>query len=101
MRDSIRTIRLLRSHRVAVSQQGKKWSNPGKMLRARSVKRAILLTMKELINIIVQKTGISEGDAQKAVQVMLGFRKTKMPAPCGHWIHSSAEAGGPRKPVIS
>ena len=37
--------------------------------------------MKELINTIVQKTGISQEDAQKTVQVVLGFLKTKMPAP--------------------
>ena len=37
--------------------------------------------MKELINIIVQKTGISEENAQKAVQVTLGFLKTKLPTP--------------------
>ena len=36
--------------------------------------------MKELINVIVQKTGISEENAQKAVQVMLGFLKAKLPA---------------------
>jgi len=36
--------------------------------------------MKELIDIIVQKTGISEENAQKAVQVTLGFLKTKLPA---------------------
>jgi hypothetical protein len=35
--------------------------------------------MKELINTIVQKTGISEENAQKSVQVMLGFLKTKLP----------------------
>ena len=37
--------------------------------------------MKELINIIVQKTGISEENAQQAVQVTLGFLKTKLPTP--------------------
>jgi hypothetical protein len=37
--------------------------------------------MKELINAIVQKTGISEENAQKAVQVTLGFLKAKLPAP--------------------
>ena len=37
--------------------------------------------MKELINVIVQKTGISEKNAQKSVQVMLGFLKAKLPAP--------------------
>ena len=37
--------------------------------------------MKELINIIVQKTGITQENAQKAAQVTLGFLKTKLPAP--------------------
>jgi hypothetical protein len=36
--------------------------------------------MNELTNIIVQKTGISQENAQKSVQVMLGFLKTKLPA---------------------
>ena len=36
--------------------------------------------MKELTNVIVQKTGISEENAQKAVQVTLGFLKAKLPA---------------------
>ena len=37
--------------------------------------------MNELTNIIVQKTGISEENAQKSVQVTLGFLKTKLPTP--------------------
>ncbi len=37
--------------------------------------------MNELINVIVQRTGISQENAQKAVQVTLGFLKTKLPAP--------------------
>jgi nucleoid DNA-binding protein len=44
--------------------------------------------MKELINVIVQKTGISEENAQKAVQVMLGFLKTKLPAPVAAQLDS-------------
>ncbi len=44
--------------------------------------------MKELINVIVQKTGISEENAQKAVQVMLGFLKTKLPAPLAGQLDS-------------
>jgi len=36
--------------------------------------------MKELTNIIVQKTGISQENAQKAAQVTLGFLKAKLPA---------------------
>ena len=48
--------------------------------------------MKELINIIVQKTGISEENAQKAVQVMLGFLKTKLPAPVAGQLDSFLSA---------
>ena len=44
--------------------------------------------MKELINIIVQKTGISEENAQKAVQVTLGFLKTKLPTPLAAQLDS-------------
>ena len=44
--------------------------------------------MKELINVIVQKTGISEENAQKAVQVTLGFLKTKLPAPVAAQLDS-------------
>ena len=48
--------------------------------------------MKELINIIVQKTGISEENAQKAVQVMLGFLKTKLPSPLAGQLDSFLSA---------
>ena len=48
--------------------------------------------MKELINIIVQKTGISEENAQKAVQVMLGFLKTKLPPPVAAQLDSFLSA---------
>jgi nucleoid DNA-binding protein len=49
--------------------------------------------MKELINIIVQKTGISQENAQQAVQVMLGFLKTKLPAPLAGQLDSFLSAG--------
>ena len=49
--------------------------------------------MKELINTIVQKTGISEENAQKAVQVMLGFLKTKLPAPVAAQLDSFLSPG--------
>jgi hypothetical protein len=48
--------------------------------------------MKELINIIVQKTGISEENAQKAVQVMLGFLKAKLPTPLAAQLDSFLKA---------
>jgi hypothetical protein len=44
--------------------------------------------MKELTNIIVQKTGISQGNAEKAVQVTLGFLKTKLPTPVAAQLDS-------------
>ena len=37
--------------------------------------------MKELVNIIVQKTGITQENAQKAALATIGFLKTKLPAP--------------------
>jgi nucleoid DNA-binding protein len=49
--------------------------------------------MKELINIIVQKTGISQENAQKAVQATLGFLKTKLPAPLAGQLDSFLRAG--------
>jgi hypothetical protein len=52
------------------------------MLRARARQETDLRSiMKELINVIVQKTGISEENAQKSVQMTLGFLKAKLPAP--------------------
>ena len=57
--------------------------------------------MKELINTIVQKTGISEENAQKAVQVTLGFLKTKLPAPVAAQLDPflSARTTSPVNPV--
>jgi hypothetical protein len=49
--------------------------------------------MKELTNIIVQRTGISQENAQKAVQVTLGFLKTKLPAPLAGQLDSFLSAG--------
>jgi hypothetical protein len=67
----------------------KKRSNADKMLRARAREGSDLLsTMKELINIIVQKTGISEENAQKTVQVTLGFLKAKLPTPLAAQLDS-------------
>ena len=51
--------------------------------------------MNELINVIVQKTGISEENAQKAVQVTLGFLKTKMPAPLAGQLDTFLSARTP------
>jgi hypothetical protein len=37
--------------------------------------------MNELVNLIVQKTGISQENAQKAAQTAIDFLKTKLPPP--------------------
>ena len=67
----------------------KKRSNLDKMLRARARQETDLRSiMKELINVIVQKTGISEENAQKSVQVTLGFLKAKLPAPTAAQLDS-------------
>jgi hypothetical protein len=55
--------------------------------------------MKELINIIVQKTGISQENAQKSVQVTLGFLKTKLPTPLAAQLDSVLNAGP--SPVVN
>ena len=49
--------------------------------------------MNELTNIIVQKTGISQENAQKSVQVTLGFLKTKLPTPLAAQLDSFLSAG--------
>ena len=49
--------------------------------------------MNELTNIIVQKTGISQENAQKSVQVTLGFLKTKMPPSFAGQLDSFLSAG--------
>jgi hypothetical protein len=64
------------------------------MLRARTRHESELETMKELINTIVQKTGISQEDAQKTVQVVVGFLKTKMPAPFAAQLDSFLSGSG-------
>ena len=50
--------------------------------------------MKELINVIVQKTGISQENAEKAVQVTLGFLKTKLPTPLAAQLDSFLTTSG-------
>ena len=64
------------------------------MLRAHTRRESDLETMKELINTIVQKTGISQEDAQKTVQVVVGFLKTKMPAPFAAQLDSILSGSG-------
>jgi len=50
--------------------------------------------MKELVNIIVQKTGITQEEAEKAVQATIGFLKTKLPPPLAAQFDSFLSGGG-------
>ena len=53
--------------------------------------------MEELINLVVQKTGISQDDARKAVQVVVDTLKSKLPGPIASHLDaflSSGLAGG-------
>jgi hypothetical protein len=42
--------------------------------------------MNELVNLIVQKTGIPAATAQTIVNLVVGFLKKKLPAPVGAQI---------------
>jgi len=49
--------------------------------------------MNELINLVVQKTGISQDDAQKAVQVVVDALKSKLPAPIAAQVDTFLSGG--------
>ena len=49
--------------------------------------------MDELINLVVQKTGISQEDARKAVEVILSQLKSKLPGPIASHLDSFISGG--------
>ena len=49
--------------------------------------------MNELVDLVVQKTGISQEQAQKAVQVMVDFLKSRLPAPIAAHVDSFMTGG--------
>jgi hypothetical protein len=49
--------------------------------------------MDELINLVVQKTGISQEQARMAVETVLGFLKSKLPAPIAGQLDSALASG--------
>ena len=49
--------------------------------------------MDELINLVVQKTGISQDDARKAVEVVLNTLKSKLPGPIASDLDSFISDG--------
>jgi uncharacterized protein (DUF2267 family) len=50
--------------------------------------------MDELIKQVAQKVGISEDQAQQAVEMVLGFLKDKLPAPVASQVESVLKGGG-------
>ena len=53
--------------------------------------------MEELVQLVAQKTGLSEEMAQKAVETVIGYLKDKLPAPISGQIDgllSGGETGG-------
>ncbi len=50
--------------------------------------------MEELVKLVVQKTGISQEAAEKAVEVVLGFLKEKLPTPLNSQIENLAGSPG-------
>ncbi len=49
--------------------------------------------MNELVAMVVQRTGMSQEDAQKAVATVLEFLKEKLPAPIASHIDSFLAGG--------
>ena len=49
--------------------------------------------MDELVNLVVQKTGISQEDARKAVDVVVSALKSKLPAPVASHLDAFLAGG--------
>lgn len=49
--------------------------------------------MDELINLVVQKTGISQDDARKAVEVIVNELKSRLPGPIASHLDSFISGG--------
>jgi len=49
--------------------------------------------MDELINLVVQKTGISQDDARKAVEVIVNTLKSRLPGPIASHLDSFISGG--------
>jgi hypothetical protein len=50
--------------------------------------------MDELVNLVTQKAGISQDQAQKAVTAVMGFLKERLPAPLAGELDKFAGGGG-------
>jgi uncharacterized protein (DUF2267 family) len=50
--------------------------------------------MDELVKLVSQKTGIPEGTARQAVEVVLNFLKDKLPGPIAAQVDNVIKGGG-------
>ena len=53
--------------------------------------------MEELVKLVSKKTGISEAVAKQAVEVVVGFLKTKLPAPIAAQVEAALGSSGASK----
>lgn len=51
--------------------------------------------MEELVKLVTQKAGISEDQAKKAIETVVGFLKQKLPAPIAGQIDSLLSGSSP------
>ena len=51
--------------------------------------------MDELVNLVVQKTGIKESQARTAVETVIGYLKDQLPEPLASQIDGFLEGDGP------
>jgi hypothetical protein len=51
--------------------------------------------MDELVNLVVQKTGISESQARTAAETVIGYLKDQLPEPLAGQIDGFLEGDGP------
>jgi hypothetical protein len=49
--------------------------------------------MDELVNLVVQRTGISQDDARKAVEVLVNELKSRLPGPVSSHLDSFISGG--------
>ena len=61
--------------------------------RDRTILPKTEIVMDELVNLVVQKTGMSQDDARKAVEVVVSAPKSKLPAPIAGHLDSFLSGG--------
>jgi hypothetical protein len=50
--------------------------------------------MQEIVKLVIEKTGLPEAQAKQAVEVVINFLKTKLPAPLAAQLDGLIAGGG-------